>query len=43
VPFRLGTTVASLVDDGRRVTVGFTDGSGTYDVVVGGRHPLGGP
>jgi 2-polyprenyl-6-methoxyphenol hydroxylase-like FAD-dependent oxidoreductase len=33
---RLGTSVASLVQDGRRVTVGFSDGStGKYDLVVG--------
>jgi FAD-dependent urate hydroxylase len=33
---RLGTSVTSLVQDGRRVSVGFSDGStGNYDLVVG--------
>jgi 2-polyprenyl-6-methoxyphenol hydroxylase-like FAD-dependent oxidoreductase len=33
---RLGTSVASLVQDDRRVSVGFSDGSaGDYDLVVG--------
>jgi 2-polyprenyl-6-methoxyphenol hydroxylase-like FAD-dependent oxidoreductase len=33
---RLGTSVRSLVQDGRRVSVGFSDGStGEYDLVVG--------
>jgi FAD-dependent urate hydroxylase len=33
---RLGTAVTSLVQDGRRVSVGFSDGStGDYDLVVG--------
>jgi 2-polyprenyl-6-methoxyphenol hydroxylase-like FAD-dependent oxidoreductase len=35
-PYRLGTSVTSLVEDDRRVSVTFTDGStGDYDLVVG--------
>ena len=36
VPCRLGTAVASLSQDGKRVQVGFSDGSSSdYDLVVG--------
>jgi 2-polyprenyl-6-methoxyphenol hydroxylase-like FAD-dependent oxidoreductase len=36
VPCRLGTSVTSLVQDGRGVSVGFSDGSiANYDLVVG--------
>ncbi len=36
IPFRLGTSVTSLTQDEKRVSVGFSDGStGNYDLVVG--------